>query len=180
MPGGQVCNSLGLGPGVSSCLISECFPLCMDAIYLQPMVVSEHEADIQFINLMYYSNTYNMNILSLQTLGFFFKDAIKKFVVTQCILLPVTSLLLYIIKIGGDYFFIYAWLFTLVVSLVSMEILFFCLSNPSFFAEYNTQKKHSNLSIFIIMQLCIKVRRFNSPVHTSRCCICCVTHHINS
>lgn len=56
---------------------------------------------------------------SSQTLGFFLKDAVKKFVVTQCILLPVTSLLLYIIKIGGDYFFIYAWLFTLAVSLVS-------------------------------------------------------------
>lgn len=58
-----------------------------------------------------------------QTLGFFLKDAIKKFVVTQCILLPVTSLLLYIIKIGGDYFFIYAWLFTLAVSLVSAAFL---------------------------------------------------------
>ncbi|KAJ1145056.1 hypothetical protein NDU88_011348 [Pleurodeles waltl] len=57
-----------------------------------------------------------------QTLAFFFKDAIKKFLVTQCILLPVTSLLLYIIKIGGDYFFIYAWLFTLVVSLVLVTI----------------------------------------------------------
>ncbi|KAM9320990.1 CAAX prenyl protease 1 homolog [Gastrophryne carolinensis] len=57
-----------------------------------------------------------------QTLGFFFKDAIKKFFVTQCILLPVTSLLLYIIKIGGDYFFVYAWLFTLVVSLVLVTI----------------------------------------------------------
>ncbi|XP_012294527.1 CAAX prenyl protease 1 homolog isoform X3 [Aotus nancymaae] len=56
------------------------------------------------------------------TLGFFMKDAIKKFVVTQCILLPVSSLLLYIIKIGGDYFFIYAWLFTLVVSLVLVTI----------------------------------------------------------
>ena len=54
-----------------------------------------------------------------QTLGFFLKDAVKKFAVTQCILLPVTSLLLYIIKIGGDFFFIYAWLFTLCVSLVS-------------------------------------------------------------
>lgn len=54
-----------------------------------------------------------------QTLGFFLKDAVKKFIVTQCILLPVTSLLLYIIKIGGDFFFIYAWLFTLGVSLVS-------------------------------------------------------------
>ncbi|XP_067862856.1 CAAX prenyl protease 1 homolog [Heptranchias perlo] len=57
-----------------------------------------------------------------QTLGFFFKDAVKKFAVTQCILLPVTSLLLYIIKIGGDYFFIYAWLFTLIVSLVLVTI----------------------------------------------------------
>jgi STE24 endopeptidase len=51
------------------------------------------------------------------------KDAIKKFIVTQCILLPVSALLLYIIKIGGDYFFIYAWLFTLVVSLVSRSFL---------------------------------------------------------
>lgn len=59
------------------------------------------------------------DLLFFQTLGFFMKDAIKKFIVTQCILLPVSSLLLYIIKIGGDYFFIYAWLFTLVVSLVS-------------------------------------------------------------
>uniref|UniRef100_A0ABK0LTV1 CAAX prenyl protease n=1 Tax=Rattus norvegicus TaxID=10116 RepID=A0ABK0LTV1_RAT len=57
-----------------------------------------------------------------QTLEFFMKDAIKKFIVTQCILLPVSSLLLYIIKIGGDYFFIYAWLFTLVVSLVLVTI----------------------------------------------------------
>uniref|UniRef100_A0ABI8ACJ0 CAAX prenyl protease n=1 Tax=Felis catus TaxID=9685 RepID=A0ABI8ACJ0_FELCA len=56
------------------------------------------------------------------TLGFFMKDAVKKFIVTQCILLPVSSLLLYIIKIGGDYFFIYAWLFTLVVSLVLVTI----------------------------------------------------------
>uniref|UniRef100_A0A8C5MDP3 CAAX prenyl protease n=1 Tax=Leptobrachium leishanense TaxID=445787 RepID=A0A8C5MDP3_9ANUR len=57
-----------------------------------------------------------------QTLEFFFKDAVKKFLFTQCILLPVTSLLLYIIKIGGDYFFIYAWLFTLLVSLVLVTI----------------------------------------------------------
>uniref|UniRef100_A0A8C5GVC1 CAAX prenyl protease n=1 Tax=Gouania willdenowi TaxID=441366 RepID=A0A8C5GVC1_GOUWI len=57
-----------------------------------------------------------------QTLGFFLTDALKKYVVTQCILLPVTSLLLYIIKIGGDYFFIYAWLFTLIVSLVLVTV----------------------------------------------------------
>ena len=35
------------------------------------------------------------------------------------IILPITSLLIYIIKIGGDYFFIYVWLFLLVVALVS-------------------------------------------------------------
>ncbi|TRY83787.1 hypothetical protein DNTS_035359 [Danionella cerebrum] len=57
-----------------------------------------------------------------QTLGFFLKDALKKFAVTQCILLPVTSLLLYIIKIGGDYFFIYAWLFTFIVSLILVTV----------------------------------------------------------
>lgn len=60
----------------------------------------------------------HLALSSAQTIGFFLKDAVKKFVVTQCILLPVTSLLLYIIKIGGDYFFIYAWLFTLAVTLV--------------------------------------------------------------
>ncbi|GAB1288866.1 CAAX prenyl protease 1 homolog [Apodemus speciosus] len=43
-----------------------------------------------------------------QTLEFFMKDAIKKFIVTQCILLPVSSLLLYIIKIGGVLVTIYA------------------------------------------------------------------------
>uniref|UniRef100_A0A8C8BAQ4 CAAX prenyl protease 1 N-terminal domain-containing protein n=1 Tax=Otus sunia TaxID=257818 RepID=A0A8C8BAQ4_9STRI len=71
-----------------------------------------------------------------QTLGFFCKDAIKKFIVTQCILLPVTSLLLYIIKIGGDYFFIYAWLFTLVVSLVvkhQSSVAWLCVESSSDF-----------------------------------------------
>ncbi|XP_050393950.1 CAAX prenyl protease 1 homolog [Patella vulgata] len=57
-----------------------------------------------------------------QTLGFFFKDQIKKIVVMQCIALPITASLLYIIKIGGDYFFIYVWLFTLVMSLLLVTI----------------------------------------------------------
>ena len=55
----------------------------------------------------------------LQTPGFFVKDQTKKFFVTLAISLPITSLLIYIIKIGGDYFFIYVWLFLLVVALVS-------------------------------------------------------------
>ncbi|XP_048239837.1 CAAX prenyl protease 1 homolog [Haliotis rufescens] len=57
-----------------------------------------------------------------QTLGFFFKDQAKKFVVMQLITLPITASLVYIIKAGGDYFFIYAWLFTLIVSLMLITI----------------------------------------------------------
>ncbi len=54
-----------------------------------------------------------------QTLGFYFKDKIKKFIVSMLITSPIVALLLWIIQIGGDYFFIYAWLFLTVISLVS-------------------------------------------------------------
>ncbi|XP_021347754.1 CAAX prenyl protease 1 homolog [Mizuhopecten yessoensis] len=57
-----------------------------------------------------------------QTPGFFVKDQIKKFIVMQCISLPVVSGLIYIIQIGGDYFFIYTWIFTFVVSLLLITI----------------------------------------------------------
>lgn len=56
--------------------------------------------------------------LMLQTLGFFFKDLVKKLAVMLVISLPLVAALQYIIKWGGQYFFIYAWLFTLVVTLV--------------------------------------------------------------
>ncbi|BFZ09759.1 hypothetical protein BsWGS_12798 [Bradybaena similaris] len=57
-----------------------------------------------------------------QTLGFFIKDTLKHMGVTLVISLPVTAVLIYIIKAGGDYFFIYAWLFALVVSLVIFTV----------------------------------------------------------
>ncbi|KAK3696104.1 hypothetical protein RRG08_061879 [Elysia crispata] len=57
-----------------------------------------------------------------QTLGFFFKDTLKHFAVTLVLALPITATLIYIIQAGGDFFFIYAWLFTLVVSLVIVTI----------------------------------------------------------
>jgi len=57
-----------------------------------------------------------------QSLGFFFKDQIKKLAVTIALSIPITSLLIYIIKIGGDYFFIYAWLFVFVISLALVTI----------------------------------------------------------
>ena len=36
--------------------------------------------------------------------------------------MPILSLLIYIIRIGGDYFFIYAWLFTTVITLILITI----------------------------------------------------------
>lgn len=60
----------------------------------------------------------NFLFFFLQTIGFFFKDLAKKIAVMLVISLPLVAALLFIIKWGGQYFFIYAWLFTLVVTLV--------------------------------------------------------------
>lgn len=57
-----------------------------------------------------------------QTLGFFVKDLVKKLLVTLALALPITAVLIYIIQAGGDYFFVYVWLFTLVVSLLLITI----------------------------------------------------------
>ena len=57
-----------------------------------------------------------------QTIGFYFKDMIKKFVIMTAISVPILALLIYIIRIGGDYFFIYAWLFVTIVSLVFVTV----------------------------------------------------------
>ena len=59
----------------------------------------------------------------LQTIGFYLKDRVKKLAVMSTISLPLVAALLYIIKWGGQYFFIYTWLFTLVVTLVSTGLI---------------------------------------------------------
>ncbi|KAG0431946.1 hypothetical protein HPB47_021260, partial [Ixodes persulcatus] len=53
-----------------------------------------------------------------QTAGFFAKDRVKKFFLMQMIIVPIVAGIVQIIKLGGDYFFIYLWFFTLVVSLL--------------------------------------------------------------
>ncbi|CAF1569278.1 unnamed protein product [Rotaria magnacalcarata] len=53
-----------------------------------------------------------------QTVKFFIKDTIKKLLVTCILTLPIVSLLIKIIQIGGDYFFVYAWLFVTTMSLI--------------------------------------------------------------
>ncbi|KAL5010607.1 hypothetical protein ScPMuIL_012912 [Solemya velum] len=57
-----------------------------------------------------------------QTPGFFAKDQVKKFFLTLAIALPITAVLIYIIKVGGDYFFVYTWLFTFIVSLLLITV----------------------------------------------------------
>ncbi|XP_033118144.1 CAAX prenyl protease 1 homolog [Anneissia japonica] len=61
-----------------------------------------------------------------QTPGFYAKDQIKKFVVSQAISAPLVACLIYIIKWGGEYFFIYVWLF----------IFFFTLAFITVYADY--------------------------------------------
>ena len=46
------------------------------------------------------------------TLGFYFKDTLKKMAVSQVITTILVTPLIWLIKWGGDYFFIYAWAFT--------------------------------------------------------------------
>lgn len=50
------------------------------------------------------------------------------FLVTQVLMLPVISASVYIIKIGGDYFFVYLWLFTMVVTFILLTIYPNCIA----------------------------------------------------
>ncbi|XP_042239975.1 CAAX prenyl protease 1 homolog isoform X1 [Homarus americanus] len=63
-----------------------------------------------------------------QTPGFFLKDKLKKFIVSQMISAPVVSGLVYIIRVGGDYFFLYLWGFTMIV------VMFFMTVYPDYIA----------------------------------------------
>ncbi|KAJ8681776.1 hypothetical protein QAD02_017568 [Eretmocerus hayati] len=57
-----------------------------------------------------------------QTPMFFIKDQITKFLVSQTLMLPLISATIWIVKNGGDFFFLYLWMFTVVTSLVLMVI----------------------------------------------------------
>lgn len=57
-----------------------------------------------------------------QTAMFFVKDQIKGFAVSQVISVPLAAAIIFIVQWGGDYFFIYLWGFTGVVSLLLLTI----------------------------------------------------------
>lgn len=57
-----------------------------------------------------------------QTAGFFIKDQIKSFIVSILLSLPIASAVIYIVQIGGTYFFVWLWAFVGVVSLLFLTI----------------------------------------------------------
>lgn len=57
-----------------------------------------------------------------QTAGFYIKDKLKGYIVSQVISLPLTCAVVYIIKAGGDYFFVYLWLFAMAITFFLLTI----------------------------------------------------------
>lgn len=57
-----------------------------------------------------------------QTAGFFIKDQIKSFIVSIVLSMPIASAVIYIVQIGGPYFFVWLWVFVGVVSLLFLTI----------------------------------------------------------
>jgi STE24 endopeptidase len=57
-----------------------------------------------------------------QTLGFFVKDFIKKILVSIAIMSPLIALIVKIVQIGGQYFFIWLWVFCFIVLIFLMTI----------------------------------------------------------
>eukprot|EP00116_Pleurobrachia_bachei_P004768 sb/3465030/ len=61
------------------------------------------------------------------TLGFYFKDTLKKIVLSNVISSLIMTPLIYLIQWGGDYFFIYAWalvfVFTMAVFFIYMDFI---------------------------------------------------------
>ena len=58
-----------------------------------------------------------------QTIGLFFTDKVKTLLLTFVIGGPFVSLLLYIIRAGGEYFYLYVWAFMFVFSVFMMTIV---------------------------------------------------------
>ena len=57
-----------------------------------------------------------------QTVGFYIKDQIKKFIVGQVIMLPLIAVIVRIIEAGGDLFFLYLWVFVFGFTIFMMVV----------------------------------------------------------
>lgn len=57
-----------------------------------------------------------------QTIGFFIKDQIKSLLLNVVITLPIMSVAIYIIMLGGNMFVVWLWLFTTLTTLILLTI----------------------------------------------------------
>lgn len=57
-----------------------------------------------------------------QTVGFFIKDQLKSLVLSLVITLPIISIAIYIIMLGGNMFVVWLWLFTTVATLLLLTL----------------------------------------------------------
>lgn len=57
-----------------------------------------------------------------QTAGFFIKDQIKSLALSITLTLPIASAVIYIVQIGGQYFFVWLWLFVGIITLLFVTI----------------------------------------------------------
>ncbi|XP_041980166.1 CAAX prenyl protease 1 homolog [Aricia agestis] len=57
-----------------------------------------------------------------QTIGFFIKDQLKSLALNLVITLPIVSIAIYIIMLGGNMFVVWLWLFTTVATLLLLTI----------------------------------------------------------
>ncbi|KAL8582512.1 hypothetical protein ACOMHN_065491 [Nucella lapillus] len=109
---GRVLGRFGLGPEfeITQSLVFSVLSFIFSAVTSQPFSI--------------YSTFVIEEIhgFNKQTAGFYVKDQLKKSGVMMAILLPITATLIFIIKAGGDFFFIYCWFFTFVVSLLIITV----------------------------------------------------------
>ncbi|XP_055374689.1 CAAX prenyl protease 1 homolog [Condylostylus longicornis] len=57
-----------------------------------------------------------------QTLKFFIWDQIKAFIIGQVIFIPIAAAIVFIVKLGGPYFFLWLWIFTGIVVFLLLTI----------------------------------------------------------
>lgn len=81
-----------------------------------------------YVSVKWPINVYNTFVLeekhgfNRQTVKFFIVDQLKEFVMLQALTVPFSTALVYIMRRGGDYFFLYLWLFTVIASIIGITI----------------------------------------------------------
>lgn len=86
-------------------------------------------------------------VFHVQTPSFFMKDQVKKFVLGCVLNLAIMAGLISVIRWGGNYFYIYAWFFVLLVSVVS------CYAGHSLSSNGATPPIHRSLYLSTMTSL---------------------------